>query len=151
MYVSEIMDFVVKSAENLEGLEVPVFAAVAVGTRVIASASNKVEESSVVWAHAEFLAIQNACEAINSRYLDMASIYINLEPCALCAAVIEKVRLKALYFGAYDPKRGAVVHNARIFDHSDRSIEIVGGIQEQRCSNLITNFFKELRCEKNLG
>jgi tRNA(adenine34) deaminase len=96
--------------------------------------------------HAEFIAIKEAMMISKARYLTSASLYVNLEPCAFCAAVAEKVRIKEIFFGAYDPKRGGIVHNSRIFDHSSSCKPlIVGGIQERRCAECISAFFKGLR------
>jgi tRNA(adenine34) deaminase len=145
MYFARIMEHVITAAEQLEGLEVPVFAVVAVEDNVVAEADNEVEGTRVPWMHAEFLALQRAIEALGIRYLSKASIYVNLEPCAFCAAAMEKARIGEIFFGAYDPKCGAIEHNARIFDHSLIKPTIIGGIQEGRCSQLISDFFKKLR------
>lgn len=146
MYFPHIMDFVIASAEGLQyGFEVPVFAAIAVGDQIIATSGNEVESKKLPWVHAEFLAIENACNLLGARYLDAASLYVNLEPCALCSAMLERVRIKEIFFGAYDPKGGAITHGARIFDHSLTKPSIIGGIQEQRCSTIFCDFFKRLR------
>ena len=139
------MDYIISSAESMSGDEVPVFAAIAIDKKIISIASNEVESSKKPWFHAEFLAIEKACEFLKSKYLDNASLYVTLEPCAFCSAAIEKVRLKNIFFGAYDPKCGAIVHNIRLFEYSLVKPNIVGGIQETRCSKIITNFFKDLR------
>ncbi len=139
------MDYIISSAESMSGDEVPVFAAIAIDKKIISIASNEVESSKKPWFHAEFLAIEKAYEFLKSKYLDNASLYVTLEPCAFCSAAIEKVRLKNIFFGAYDPKCGAIVHNIRLFEYSLVKPNIVGGIQETRCSKIITNFFKDLR------
>lgn len=145
MFSSKIMDYVISRAELISGNEVPVFSVVAIGSNIISESQNYVEKFNKPWMHAEFLALQEACELLNSKYLDNADIYINLEPCSFCAAMLEKVRIKNIFFGAYDPKCGAIIHNARIFDHSTTKPNIIGGIQEERCSNIISSFFKSIR------
>ena len=149
MYNQEIMEFVVSSAEEMiGGIEIPVFSAVAVEDKIVATSQNEVERARKPWRHAEFLALEKACEKLNTRYLDMASLYVNLEPCAFCTAMLEKVRIKNIFFGAYDPKCGAITHGIRLFDHSMIKPQIIGGIQEERCSRLLTNFFNKLREQK---
>ena len=140
------MKLVVSSAEKLiNGSEIPVFAAVTVGDEIISTSKNEVEATKRAWYHAEFLAISKACEKLGTKYLDNASLYVNLEPCTFCAAMLEKVRIKNIFFGAYDTKCGAIVHGIRLFDNSLIKPNIVGGIQEERCSELFKNFFKQLR------
>ena len=146
MYLADIMEFVISSSETVEE-EVPIVAAVAVEGDMLAVCTNQVELSNRSWAHAEFLAITKACEVLNTKYLDMASIYVNLEPCAFCASALDKVRIKEIFFGAYDAKCGAIVHGIRLFDQSMVKPQIIGGIQEQRCSEIIRKFFINMRKE----
>lgn len=145
MYSAEIMECVVSSSEALRGDEVPVCAAVAIGNQVISTASNKVECGQKPWFHAEFLAISEACKLLQTKYLERASIYVTLEPCAFCAAMLEKIRIAEIFFGAYDSKCGAIEHGVRLFDNSMIKPTIIGGIQEERCSKVIRNFFEKVR------
>ncbi|MDR1234269.1 MAG: nucleoside deaminase [Holosporales bacterium] len=139
------MDFVIKKAVNSAPLEVPVAAAIVHDGEVISYATNGVESSNVPWSHAEFIAISMALKKLNTRYLDHSSIYITLEPCAFCSALLEKVRIKDIFFGAYDPKCGAIFHNIKLFDSSLIKPNIIGGIQEEKCSAIIRDFFIKLR------
>ena len=144
------MEFVISSAEKLiDGAEIPIYAAVAIDSKIIAASSNEVEKNNKSWHHAEFLAITKACEILGTKYLDTASLYVNLEPCAFCAAALEKVRIKNIFYAAYDHKCGAIIHGVRFFDNSMIKPNIIGGIQEQRASELLTRFFKKLRNAKN--
>jgi tRNA(Arg) A34 adenosine deaminase TadA len=143
------MDFVIKKAENLSSADVPVIAAISIGDDLISMENNKVEIANCSFYHAEFLAVQEALRILNTRYLSNASLYVTLEPCSFCATVLEKVRIKEIFFGAYDPKCGAVFHNSKIFDHSLFRPNIIGGIQESRCSKIVERFFKEIRKSKN--
>lgn len=145
MFSSEIMDYVISRSELISGNEVPVYAVISIDNKIISESQNNVEKLNKPWLHAEFLALQKACDILESKYLNNASIYINLEPCSFCAAMLEKVRIKDIFFGAYDPKCGAIIHNSRIFDHSLTKPNIIGGVQEKRCSKIISDFFEKLR------
>ena len=139
------MEFVISSSEAERGDEVPVVAAIAVSNKILSIANNRVEKYQKPWFHAEFLAVIEACEMLKTKYLDMASIYVTLEPCAFCASLLEKVRIRDIFYGAYDTKCGAIEHGIKLFDHSMIKPRIIGGIQEQRCSTVIKNFFKRIR------
>ncbi|MDR1476314.1 MAG: nucleoside deaminase [Holosporales bacterium] len=150
MFDLSVMDIVIDMARSCRNGEVPVAAAVVLDETIISAATNEVETSDIPWHHAEFLAVEGALKKLGSRYLEMASLYVTLEPCAFCAAVLEKVRIKNIYFGAYDPKFGAICHNIRLFEHSFIRPNVVGGIREELCSNILKEFFKMLRIKEDL-
>ena len=142
------MDFVISKAEDMvlsNSIEVPVVSAICIDDDIISLETNQVEENDIAWMHAEFLAVTDACAKLKTRYLDNASIYVNLEPCSFCASILEKVRIKDIYFGAYDLKCGAIDNGIRLFDRSMIKPNIIGGIQEQRCSDIIKIFFERIR------
>jgi tRNA(adenine34) deaminase len=139
------MDSVITEAERHSGRDVPVAAAVAIGHDVVSLCINDVESTGVPWNHAEFLAVQSAISKIGDRYLEEAVLYVTLEPCSLCAAVLERVRIGGIFFGAYDPKCGGIFHNSQIFKTSMVKPDIIGGIQEFRCSMILKKFFDGLR------
>ena len=118
---------------------------------VIAKAGNQVEAMQNPLYHAEMIAINEACKKLGIKTLDDLDIYVTLEPCSLCASAISLVRLKRLYFGAYDAKSGGVVHGAKIFQNKSCHFrpEVYGGIEEQRASSLIKDFFAKIRALKN--
>jgi tRNA(Arg) A34 adenosine deaminase TadA len=146
MYYPDIMESVIRTSEEACGGEVPVFAAIAVGDVVLGFSGNESEAFGKPWYHAEFLAIQQVYEkAPGIGYLSEASIYVNLEPCAFCAAALGRVRIKNIFFGAYDSKCGAITHGAMIFNHTLGKPNIIGGIQEERCSRVISRFFRRVR------
>jgi tRNA(Arg) A34 adenosine deaminase TadA len=145
MYHVDVMDRVVSAAEALDGPDVPVVSAVAVGPDIVSIAANDVVFTGIPWNHAEFLAVRYALRRIGGRYLGGADLYVTLEPCSFCAALLEKVRRGGRFFGAYDPKCGAIFHNTRLFEISKIRPRIVGGIQEQRCSAIMRNFFERVR------
>lgn len=128
--------------------EVPVGAVVVTqGGLVLASAGNRVEALADPTAHAEVLAIRAACAARGTPRLPDCDLYVTLEPCALCAAAIGFARLRRVYFGAYDPKGGAIDHGPRWFSRSTchHRPEVYGGIEERRATALLRHFFAGLR------
>ena len=124
--------------------EVPVGAVVVAGNgRVLARAGNRTRELADPTAHAEMLAIRQACAVHGSERLDGADMYVTLEPCAMCAAAISLARLRRLYWGASDPKGGGVEHGARVFSQPTchHAPELYGGIEETRAIGLLREFF----------
>ena len=99
---------------------------------VLARAGNRTRELADPTAHAEMLAIREACAAQGSERLDGADLYVTLEPCPMCAAAISFARIRRLYFGAGDPKGGGVEHGPRIFSQPTchHAPEVYGGIEE---------------------
>ncbi|TWB73177.1 tRNA(Arg) A34 adenosine deaminase TadA [Nitrospirillum amazonense] len=129
--------------------EVPVGAVIVdpASGAVLAAASNRTEELADPTAHAEVLAIRAACAAVGQPRLPGLDLYVTLEPCALCAAAISFARLRRVYFGAYDPKGGAVEHGPRFFSQATchHAPDTYGGLQERRAGALLQDFFKERR------
>ncbi len=129
--------------------EVPVAAAIvhAATGEVIATASNRTESDYDPTAHAELLAIREACRKLGSTRLPECDLVVTLEPCALCAAAISFARIRKLVFGAYDPKGGAVEHGPRWFSQPTchHAPEVVGGVNETEAAALLREFFKEKR------
>ena len=127
--------------------EVPVGAVVVRDGQVLAVAGNRTEELHDPTAHAETLAIRAACAVLQTPRLPDCDLYVTLEPCALCAAVISFARIRRLYFGAYDPKGGAVEHGPRFFQQPTclHAPEVYGGIEADRAGALLQEFFKTRR------
>jgi len=129
--------------------EVPVGAVIvdSVSGEIISSAHNEMDTRKDSTAHAELLAIQKACAKKGQSRLDDCDLYVTLEPCPMCAQAISFARLRRLYFGAYDPKGGGVDHGAKIFNASSchHSPEIIGGLEEQKCAQLLKAFFEKKR------
>jgi tRNA(adenine34) deaminase len=128
--------------------EVPI-GAVLVSARgeVLARAGNRTLELRDPTAHAELLAIRQACAKLGSERLVDCDLHVTLEPCALCAAAISFARIRRLYFSAPDPKGGAVEHGPRLFGQPTchHAPEIYGGIGEARASALLKQFFAARR------
>ena len=127
--------------------EVPVGAVVMRGGTVIARAGNRTLERRDPTAHAEILAIRMACEAIGSERLIGCDLHVTLEPCPMCAAAISFARIRRLYFGAVDPKGGAVESGVRLYGSPTchHAPEIYGGIGESEAAALLRDFFRERR------
>jgi tRNA(Arg) A34 adenosine deaminase TadA len=115
--------------------------------QVLGAAGNATERLADPTAHAEILAIRAACAVAGSPRLPGTELYVTLEPCAMCAAAIAAARIARVYYGAYDPKGGAVDHGVRLFEQpgSLHRPEIYGGIQETRAAALLQAFFRARR------
>jgi tRNA(adenine34) deaminase len=128
--------------------EVPI-GAVILGAdgEVLAHAGNRTIGFRDPTAHAELLAIRQACETLESERLVGCDLYVTLEPCAMCAAAISFARIRRLYFGASDPKGGAVEHGPRFFTQPTchHAPEIYGGIGEAKAAALLKSFFAARR------
>jgi tRNA(adenine34) deaminase len=143
------MELALAEAGRAAGLgETPVGAVVAAPDGTIAGRGhNLVIASSDPTAHAEILAIRQACLAAGSERLPGYDLYVTLEPCAMCAAAISFARIRRLYFGAADEKGGAVEHGVRLFSSPacHHAPEIYGGIAEAPAAALLKDFFRKLR------
>src|SRR5437762_7194054 len=115
--------------------------------RVLAASGNRVETDGDPTAHAEMLVLRAGAARLGAKHLADCDLYVTLEPCAMCAAAIALARLRRLYFGAYDPKGGAVEHGPRLFDQpaTHHRPEIYGGIEEGRAGQLLRSFFQTRR------
>ncbi|WP_245493493.1 nucleoside deaminase, partial [Mesorhizobium sp. M4B.F.Ca.ET.013.02.1.1] len=127
--------------------EVPVGAVIASGGTVVAKAGNRTRELADPTAHAEMLAIRQACEKLASERLTGHDLYVTLEPCAMCAGAISFARLRRLYFGAADEKGGAVVNGVRFFTSATchHTPDIYPGMGEREASLILKDFFRERR------
>ncbi|WP_066590310.1 nucleoside deaminase [Sphingomonas pruni] len=123
--------------------EVPVGAVVVLDGRVIATAANAPRTRHDPTAHAEMLAIRAAAEAIGDDRLSDCDLWVTLEPCAMCAGAIAHARIARLYYGAPDPKGGAVEHGPRLFAQPTvhHRPEIYPGIGEEEAARLLRDFF----------
>jgi tRNA(Arg) A34 adenosine deaminase TadA len=143
------MDLALEEAETAKARgEVPV-GAVVLGPdgEVLARAGNRTLERRDPTAHAELLAIREACERLGSERLVGCDLYVTLEPCAMCAGAISFARIRRLYFGASDPKGGAVEHGPRFFSQETchHAPELYGGIGETAAAALLKDFFAARR------
>ena len=127
--------------------EVPVGAVVVRGGDVVAKAGNRTLADRDPTAHAELLAIRAAAKALGSERLTDCDLYVSLEPCAMCAAAMSFARIRRLYYGAADPKGGAVDNGVRFFaaPTCHHRPEVYGGISEGEAGALLKDFFAARR------
>jgi tRNA(Arg) A34 adenosine deaminase TadA len=123
--------------------EVPVGAVITRGEELVAECRNAMRDSFDQTAHAEMVAIRAAAERLGTSRLDECTLWVTLEPCAMCAAAVSISRIKALRFGAEDPKGGGVVHGPRIFAQPTchHRPDVLGGIGEAESADLLRSFF----------
>ncbi len=144
------MDMAIKQAQKGSAQEeVPIGAIIVHNptNTIIAQAHNTCNQEQNPTKHAEILAIDQACKHLNSTYLTNCTIYVTLEPCAMCAMALSYTKIHKIIFGAYDPKSGGIEHGAQIYTHpqTHHKPETIGGIQEQTCKTLLTSFFQSKR------
>ena|SRR5205809_1004199 len=135
------------AAEASAAGEVPVGAVVAMGEEIVAEARNAMRGSNDPTAHAEMVAIRAAAAKLGTSRLDDCTLWVTLEPCAMCAAAIGIARFKALRFAAEDPKGGAVANGPRIFAQPTchHRPDVLSGIGEVEAGDLLRRFFAERR------
>ncbi|MCJ2090655.1 nucleoside deaminase [Methylobacterium sp. E-005] len=127
--------------------EVPVGAVVVRDGTVLAVAHNRPRALRDPTAHAEILAIRQACAAIGDERLTGCDLYVTLEPCPMCAGAISFARIRRLYYGASDPKGGGVEHGPRVFNQATchHAPEVYSGFREQEAAALLRDFFGSRR------
>jgi tRNA(Arg) A34 adenosine deaminase TadA len=135
------------AAEAAANGEVPVGAVVTRGDEVVAEARNAMRGAFDPTAHAEMQAIRAAAERLGTSRLDDCTLWVSLEPCAMCASAVSLARLKALRFAADDPKGGGVVHGPRIFAQPTchHRPDVLGGIGEEEAAAMLRSFFADRR------
>jgi len=145
------MDFMALALEEARAAaargEVPVGCVVVRGTHVVARAGNRTLADRDPTAHAELLAIRQAAAALGTERLNDCDLYVTLEPCAMCAAALSFARIRRLYYGAADPKGGAVDNGVRFFAAASchHRPEVYGGIGESEAGALLKDFFAARR------
>ena len=148
LFDSEMMGLAIKEAYKAEKYgEVPVGAIVVMNNEVISQCHNQSISKNDPTSHAEINAIRKASEILGNYRLKDVTLYVTLEPCAMCYGAIIHARISRLVFGAYDPKTGVCgssikLHEQECFNHSP---EITGGVLEKDCSLILKDFFKERR------
>lgn len=126
--------------------EVPVGAVVVKNGQVIAAASNSRNASHSAVEHAELVAIERACKALDDWRLVGCDLYVTLEPCVMCLGACYNARIRTVYFGAYDLSgQGCVQLSEAIGRTLNHELTIRGGVLEQECSALLTEYFKSKR------
>lgn len=137
-----------KEAKKAEALaEVPIGAIVVIDGKIISRAYNLRESKQSAVAHAEILAIEQACKETGSWRLENAILYVTLEPCAMCSGAIILSRVKRVVYGAQDPKGGCAgtFMNLLQDDRFNHQSEVTSGVLEEECGQLLSDFFRKLR------
>lgn len=146
--MTSFMDMALEEARSAgERGEVPIGCVVVRDGTVIASAGNRTLAEHDPTGHAEIVAIRTAAAALGSERLADCDLYVTLEPCAMCAAAISFARLRRLYYGADDPKGGAVEHGAHFFSQATchHAPDVYGGIRAGEAAALLRAFFAARR------
>jgi len=123
--------------------EVPIGAIVVRGKSIVSGANNRTVRDQDATAHAELIAIREACAALDRWRLDDCTLYVTLEPCAMCAGAMVLARLQRVVFGAWDEKAGMAGSVGDLLRHPrlNHSPEVFGGLLEEECGELLTEFF----------
>lgn len=145
------MNLAIQEAKLAEEIgEVPIGAVLVVDDAIVAKAHNLRETEQRSIAHAEILAIDEACRKLGTWRLEGSALYVTLEPCPMCSGAIVLSRIERVVFGAFDPKAGCAgtlmnLLNEPRFNHQ---VEVISGVKQEECSKILTHFFKKLREEK---
>jgi tRNA(adenine34) deaminase len=142
------MDLALQLAEQAAAAgEAPVGAVIVENGELLAAERNRMRTLKDPTAHAELLAIRAALDKRGTGRLDGCDLYVTLEPCAMCAGAIAHSRIRRVYYGAGDPKAGAIDHGVRLFDspNTHHRPEVIAGLGERQSAKLLKAFFAELR------
>lgn len=146
--IDEYMTEAIKQAKiGAKHDEVPIGAVIVRDGVIIAKANNHKERKNCAVRHAEIEAIEKASKVCDNWYLDDCVMVVTLEPCVMCAGAIMNSRLKAVYFGAYDQKAGGFggLYNLAEDKKLNHRLSVVGGIRQEECAKLLSDFFKRKR------
>ena len=125
--------------------EVPIGAVVVCDGKIVGRGYNLRTKLQMATAHAEMRAIDRACKKCGSWRLPNAEIYITLEPCPMCMGAILNARVERVYFGAYEQKGRSLTRELAEANLLNHTVEVMGGILEKECSEVLTSFFSEMR------
>ncbi|MGB9780442.1 tRNA adenosine(34) deaminase TadA [Caldanaerobacter sp.] len=145
---NKFMEEALKEAKkSFELGEVPVGAVIVKDGEIIARGHNQKESSNDATAHAEIIAIREACKRLGSWRLEDCSLYVTMEPCPMCAGAIVEARIKRVYIGTESPKTGAAGSVINILNNKDlgTNTEVYFGIMEEEAKELLKKFFENLR------
>lgn len=147
----KFMRIALEEAEKAkEKQEVPIGAVIVLDGKIIARAHNLREKEQSAVAHAELMAIDMACKQLGTWRLEDATLYVTLEPCPMCSGAIILSRVKKVVYGASDPKAGCAgtFMNLLTDDRFNHQSEVISGVLEKECGEILTDFFRELRSKK---
>ena len=150
-YMKNFMIEALAEAEKASALgEVPVGAVVVKDGKIVGRGHNMTETAKDPTAHAEIIAINKACKKLGGWRLPRCEMYVTLEPCPMCAGAIINSRIEKVYFGAYDKKSGCAGSVINLFESGmfNHNVNVTGGITEDKCASILTEFCRELRKKK---
>ena len=127
-----------------EKADIPIAAMIVKDNEIISIKTNEREKSNLITAHAEILAINEANQKLNNKYLTDCDMYVTLEPCPMCAWAIINSKIKNLYFGSFDTQYGGF-SVLKLDKLANSKIKIFGGIKEDKCNKVLDEYFKNLR------
>lgn len=130
---------------EMKDAEIPIAAIIVKNGEIIATATNKKEAQNDVTAHAEILAIREAEEKLGNWRLEGCELYVNLEPCPMCAWAIIQSRISRVYFGSYDRNYGALGSVIDLRKLLNSNLEVYGGMMEEECNKILEDYFEALR------
>ena len=142
------MDLALTQAElAFKANEIPIGALLVNDNQIVAQAHNLIELQHDASAHAEMLVLQHAAKIIHNRRLNNSTLYVTLEPCAMCSWAILQFRVTRVVFGVRDWQQGGLLSNFSIatFKNSNHKIEVIEGIRELECKALLDKFFQKIR------
>ncbi len=148
---TKFMRAALKEAQKAYALgESPIGCVIVTDGRIISRDHNLRQTKQDATLHAEMVCISKACRKLSAWHLFDCDLYVTLEPCYMCAGAIIQSHIRHVYFGAYDPKGGAVFSKSRLFDlPHNHHVESTGGILEAESSALLKEFFRALRAKKS--
>ena len=147
-YMKAALKLAQKAAD--EG-EVPVGAVVVCEGKIVGRGRNRRETKKSAIHHAEIEAIEKACKKLGGWRLHKCDLYVTLEPCPMCTGAIINARIKTLYYGAKDEKAGSCGTLVNLFDLPyNHKPEVISGVMEEECANILKKFFKDLRERKKI-
>lgn len=126
-------------------IDVPIGCIIKKNNQIIAKAHNKRETDNDITSHAEILAIKEAQKILNTSRLNDCDLYVTLEPCPMCAWAILQAGIKTIYFGSYNLQYGAMGSVLDLASLAHSKIKIYGGIEEEKCDNILKEFFERIR------
>lgn len=142
-----MLDALEMARQAQAGGDIPIGGVLVYQGEIIAHAGNQVYQGCDPTAHAEILLLRQGAQKRQTPFLVDCDLYVTLEPCAMCAQAIAWARIRRVYFGAYDPKGGGVIHGAKVFEQPTchHRPEVIGGLMEEACGDLLKDYFKHKR------
>lgn len=147
----KFMKEAIRQAKKAEAIgDVPIGCVIVRGGKIIARGYNKRNKEKTVLAHAELLAMKKACKKLGDWRLEGCTMYITLEPCQMCAGAMMQARLTEAVIGCMNPKAGCAgsVLNILEMDGFNHKVQVTRGVLEEECSQMMSQFFRELREKK---